>query len=500
MNRQLTEGSLLAAIDLGSNSFHLAIARLDHGEVRRIDSLSEKVQLGAGFDKDKNLTPEAQARALACLARFAQRLQAIPLRYLRIVATNALRQANNSAQFIEQAEHILKKRIEIVAGREEARLIYLGVSHTLAEEGRRLVVDIGGGSTEFIIGENFEPLATESLQMGCVAYTQRFFADGSISTKALDKAIMAARQEVMAIANAYRDLGWHSVVGSSGTIKATRQILVQNGWASPEGFITKEGLAKVRDVVLACKHVSELNVVGLKDDRRTILPACYAIIQAVFDELNLETMNYSDGALREGVLYDMLGRFSHEDIRDRSANALMARYHVDTAQAQRVAQTAENFYQQLHSSLTIDEEDEDLLRRAALLHEIGLAISHSSYHKHGAYLLQYSDVAGFSQAEQERLALLVACHRRKIRNEQKVQLMSKGGTSLFNIAVILRLAALVHHSRSPEPLPDLKLSSDGLHFIMQFPDGWLARHPLTAADIEEEKDYLQAWDISLVAS
>ncbi|HNL80240.1 MAG TPA: exopolyphosphatase [Agitococcus sp.] len=500
MNRQLTEGSLLAAIDLGSNSFHLAIARLDHGEVRRIDSLSEKVQLGAGFDKDKNLTPEAQARALACLARFAQRLQAIPLRYLRIVATNALRQANNSAQFIEQAEHILKKRIEIVAGREEARLIYLGVSHTLAEEGRRLVVDIGGGSTEFIIGENFEPLATESLQMGCVAYTQRFFADGSISAKALDKAIMAARQEVMAIANAYRDLGWHSVVGSSGTIKATRQILAQNGWASPEGFITKEGLAKVRDVVLACKHVSELNVVGLKDDRRAILPAGYAIIQAVFDELNLETMNYSDGALREGVLYDMLGRFSHEDIRDRSANALMARYHVDTAQAQRVAQTAENFYQQLHSSLTIDEEDEDLLRRAALLHEIGLAISHSSYHKHGAYLLQYSDVAGFSQAEQERLALLVACHRRKIRNEQKVQLMSKGGTSLFNIAVLLRLAALVHHSRSPEPLPDLKLSSDGLHFIMQFPDGWLASHPLTAADIEEEKDYLQAWDISLVAS
>ena len=500
MNRQLTEGSLLAAIDLGSNSFHLAIARLDHGEVRRIDSLSEKVQLGTGFDKEKNLTLEAQARALACLARFAQRLQAIPLRYLRIVATNALRQANNSAQFIEQAEHILKKRIEIVAGREEARLIYLGVSHTLAEEGRRLVVDIGGGSTEFIIGENFEPLATESLQMGCVAYTQRFFADGSISAKALDKAIMAARQEVMAIANAYRDLGWHSVVGSSGTIKATRQILAQNGWASPEGFITKEGLAKVRDVVLACKHVSELNVVGLKDDRRAILPAGYAIIQAVFDELNLETMNYSDGALREGVLYDMLGRFSHEDIRDRSANALMARYHVDTAQAQRVAQTAENFYQQLHSSLTIDEEDEDLLRRAALLHEIGLAISHSSYHKHGAYLLQYSDVAGFSQAEQERLALLVACHRRKIRNEQKVQLMSKGGTSLFNIAVLLRLAALVHHSRSPEPLPDLKLSSDGLHFIMQFPDGWLASHPLTAADIEEEKDYLQAWDISLVAS
>lgn len=500
MNRQLSEGSLLAAIDLGSNSFHLAIARLDCGEVQKIDSLSEKVQLGAGFDNENNLTPEAQARALACLARFAQRLQAIPFRCLRIVATNALRQANNSAQFIEQAEHILKKRIEIVAGREEARLIYLGVSHTLAEEGRRLVVDIGGGSTEFIIGEKFEPLATESLQMGCVAYTQRFFADGHINAKSLDKAIMAARQEIVTIIQPYRDLGWQSVVGSSGTIKATRQILAQNNWAGANDCISKAGLAKVREIILSCKHVGELNIVGLKDDRRAILPAGYAILQAVFDAFKLDTMTYSDGALREGVLYDMIGRFSPEDIRDRSANALMVRYHVDMAQAQRVAQTAIYFYQQLRASLFIDEEDEDLLRRAALLHEIGLAISHSSHHKHGAYLLQYSDVAGFSQAEQERLALLVACHRRKVRNEQKVQLMSKGGTSLFNIAVILRLAVLVHHSRTPAPLPNIQLSSNGLQVTMQFPDSWLANHPLTLADLEEEMAYLSAWDIDLITA
>jgi exopolyphosphatase/guanosine-5'-triphosphate,3'-diphosphate pyrophosphatase len=500
MNRNLSEGSLLAAIDLGSNSFHLAIARLDHGEVRRIDSLSEKVQLGAGFDAQQNLTPEAQTRALACLARFAQRLQAIPLRYLRIVATNALRQANNSAQFIEKAEHILKKRIEIVAGREEARLIYLGVSHTLAEEGRRLVVDIGGGSTEFIIGENFEPLATESLQMGCVAYTQRFFADGHISAKALDKATMAARQEVMAIANSYRQVGWQSVVGSSGTIKATRQIMVQNGWASSEGFISRDGLKQLRERILSYKHVNDLNISGLKDDRRAILPAGFAIIQAVFDELDLETMNYSDGALREGVLYDMLGRFSHEDIRDRSAKALLARYHADQTQAERVAITADLFYQQVQSLLNLEEEDQDLLRRAALLHEIGLAISHSSYHKHGEYLLHYSDVAGFSQADQERLALLVGCHRRKIRLEQKLHLLAKGGTSLFYVAIILRIASLLHHSRSSIALPELKLTSDGLHFILQFPEQWLASHPLTAADLEEEKDYLAAWDISLVVS
>ncbi|HQV21488.1 MAG: exopolyphosphatase [Moraxellaceae bacterium] len=500
MNQHLSDGSLLAAIDLGSNSFHLAIARLDHGEVRRIDSLSDKVQLGAGFDKDNNLSAEAQERALACLARFAQRLQAIPLKRLRIVATNALRQANNASLFIEQAERILKKRIEIVAGREEARLIYLGVSQTLADAGRRLVVDIGGGSTEFIIGENFEPLATESLQMGCVAYTQRFFADGSISAKALNKAIMAARQEVMVLSNAYKSLGWQSVVGSSGTIKAARQIMLQNGWSNSEGLITREGLQQVRDKILSYKHVSELQIAGLKDDRRAILPAGFAIIQAVFDELELQTMTYSDGALREGVLHDMLGRLSHEDIRDRSANALMARYHVDTSQAQRVAQTAELFFQQTQTILNLDDEDQDLLRRAALLHEIGLAISHSSYHKHGAYLLQYSDVAGFSQADQEKLSLLVTCHRRKIRAEQKLQLIKSGGLSLFYCAVLLRLAALVHHSRSPIPLPELKLSSDGSHFILQFPQDWLINHPLTSADLEGEKEYLSSWDIQLLVS
>lgn len=500
MNRTLPEDSLLAAIDLGSNSFHLAIARLDHGEVRRVDSLSEKVQLGAGFDKDKNLTAEAQARALACLARFAQRLQAIPLKRLRIVATNALRQANNADAFIEQAERILKKRIEIVAGREEARLIYLGVSHTMADDGRRLVVDIGGGSTEFIIGENFEPLATESLQMGCVAYTQRFFADGSISVKAIDKATMAARQEVMAIANHYRQLGWQSVVGSSGTIKAARQIMGQNNWTNEDDFMTRDGLKQLREKILSVKHVNDLIIAGLKDDRRAILPAGYAILQAVFDELELETMNYSDGALREGVLYDMLGRFSHEDIRDRSAQALVARYHVDNHQAQRVAHTADTLLQQVTYPLHLDEEEQDLLRRAALLHEIGLAISHSSYHKHGAYLVQYSDVAGFSHADQEKLALLVGCHRRKVREEQKLQLIKSGGLSLFYVCVLLRLAVLLHHSRSATPLPALTLSSDGLVFNLSFPDGWLASHPLTQADLGEESDYLHAWGISFTVN
>lgn len=497
MNRNLPEDSLLAAIDLGSNSFHLAIARLDHGEVRRVDSLSEKVQLAAGLDADKNLTEVSQQRALACLARFAQRLQAIPSKRLRIVATNALREARNAQDLIEQAEHILQQRLEIIAGREEARLIYLGVSHTLADAGRRLVVDIGGGSTEFIIGENFEPLLTESLQMGCVAYTQRFFADGQISAKTLDKATMAARQEVMAIANAYRDLGWQSVVGSSGTIKAARQIMLQNGWTNSKGLICREGLKQIRDKLLSYKHVSELDITGLKEDRKAILPAGLAIIQAIFDELDIEEMDYSDGALREGVLYDMLGRFRHEDVRDRSVQALIARYHVDPHQADRVAKTAHQLFQQVQAGLRLDDDDDDLLRRSALLHEIGLAISHSSYHKHGAYLLRYSDVPGFSHADQEKLALLVGSHRRKLREEQKLQLIRSGSLSLLYVCVILRLAVLLHHSRSRQPLPTLQLTSDAITFNLNFPPDWLAAHPLTAADLQEEADYLDTWGICL---
>lgn len=497
MNRNSPEDNLVAAIDLGSNSFHLAIAKLDHGELRRIDSLSEKVQLAAGLDEDNNLTEHSQQRALACLARFAQRLQAIPPKRLRIVATNALRQANNAKHLMEQAEQILNQRIEIIAGREEARLIYLGVSQTMVAEGRQLVVDIGGGSTEFIVGENFEPLLTESLQMGCVAYTRRFFADGQISSRALDAAIMSVRQEVMAIGATYRQTGWDSVIGSSGTIKAARQIMIQNGWANADGSIGRAGLAQVRERILSCRKVSELDIPGLKEDRRAILPAGYAILQGVFDELALDCMGYSDGALREGVLYDMLGRFRHEDIRDRSVQALMRRYHVDSGQAGRVADTADKLFLQAAPILSLDEDDRDILRRAALLHEVGLAISHSSFHKHGAYLLQYSDVPGFSQVDQEKLALLVGSHRRKIREEQKMQLIRSGKLSLLYICVLLRLAALLHHSRSQAELPSLALDTDGMTFCLTFPNGWLASHPLTVADLAGETDQLEYWGITL---
>ena len=428
MSDFLFDEELLAALDVGSNSFHLAIARVDHGEVKKVASMSEKVQLAAGLDENKNLTEAAQQRGLACLARFVGRLSSVQAKRMRIVATNALRQAKNGHEFIQKAAEILPKPIEIIAGREEARLIYLGVSHTMANSGRRLVIDIGGGSTELIIGEEFEPIHTESLQMGCVAFTKAYFSDGEINQKNFDKAVVAARKELSGIANTYKTAGWDTVVGSSGTIKACRQITVNMGWSDAQENLTREGLEKLKEKLLKFKHISEVDFDGLKEDRRAVLPAGVAILYAVFDVLELHKLVYSDGALREGVMYDLLGRFQHEDIRDRSVQALMGRYNADPKQAERVVKTAQHLFDGVAKTLNLNSEDSDLLRRAAYLHEIGLAISHAGYHRHGAYLLQHSDIAGFSQIDQNHLSHLVAHHRRKLRSDSRVDVMKVGGS------------------------------------------------------------------------
>lgn len=491
------DDGLMAAVDLGSNSFHLAIARLDHGVIRVTESLSEKVQLAAGLDADGNLDEAAQERGLACLSRFAQQLHGVEPKRLRIVATNALRVAKNAREFVRKAEHILNHPIEIIAGREEARLIYVGVSQTLASEGKRLVVDIGGGSTEFIIGTGVEPILTESLHMGCVSFTQRFFPDGALSAKALDRAITAAKQEIAGIQSAYEDLGWDSAVGSSGTIKAVRTVVQQLGWASTDGRITSDSMAKLRERILEARDVRDIDLPGLKEDRRLIMPAGFAIVAAIFEAFHLDTLDYSDGALREGVLHDLLGRFQQGDIRDNTVSSLQARYSVDPALGERVSDTAWQLFQQTEGALCLREEDAAVLIRAARLHEIGKAISHSGYHKHGAYLLQHSDMAGFSRPEQESMAQLVASHRRRLRPEHYTALLNIGGLPLFRLCLLLRLSVLLHHSRSREPLPAIRLHTDGQTFELRFPRGWLASHPLTQADLNEEKGYFEAIGLAL---
>ena len=497
MSDFLIDEELLAAIDMGSNSFHLAIARVDHGEVKKVASMSEKVQLAAGLDENKNLTEAAQQRGLACLARFVGRLSSVQSNRLRIVATNALRQAKNGHEFIQKAAEILPKPIEIIAGREEARLIYLGVSHTMANSGRRLVIDIGGGSTELIIGEEFEPIHTESVQMGCVAFTKAYFAEGEISTKAFDKALTAARKEMSGLVNTYKSAGWDTVVGSSGTIKACRQIAVNMGWSDDQENLTREGLEKLKDKLLKYKHVAEIEFDGLKEDRRAVLPAGVAILYAVFELLNIDKLVYSDGALREGVMYDLLGRFQHEDVRDRSVHALMGRYGADPKQAERVVETAQKLFDSVAESLKMNSDDSDLLRRAAYLHEIGLAISHSGYHRHGAYLLQHSDIPGFSQIDQNYLSHLVAHHRRKLRSEAKTDVQKVGGIKLVHLSLLLRLAILLNHSRSDEMLPAIELTIENEQQWQLSVSGDSKQWPLLVADLHDEQVQFKNWDIVL---
>lgn len=493
----LTDG-LMAAVDLGSNSFHLATARLQHGVIRITESQSEKVQLAAGLDADNHLSPAAMDRGLACLARFAQKLEGVEPRKLRIVATNALRVARNAKTFVKAAEQVLKHPIEIIAGREEARLIYVGVSHSLGAEGRRLVMDIGGGSTECIIGEGHDALHTESLHMGCVSYTQRFFSSGRIDEKLLNRAFAAARLELAPISRRYRQVGWQSATGSSGTIKAVRNVIQQLGWGEPDGSFSAADVERLRGHLLRYGQVSEVELPGLKEDRRPLMPAGIALVHALFESFKLERMNYSDGALREGVLYDLLDRtVDAGDVRNRTVLAMQKRLSLDEDFADRCADTAAMLLAQVAGPLALDDDQAALLERAVRLHEVGLTISHSGYHKHGAYLLQHADLPGFGRPEQEALALLVGSHRRRLRSEQHDALLAAGGVRLLQLALLLRLAVLLNYSRSREPLPKIRLQLQDQALKLRFPSGWLATHPLTQADLEQEQAYLSAIGVSL---
>lgn len=496
-NPPLGDDEMMAAIDIGSNSFHLAIARLDHGEVRKVVSMSEKVQLAAGLDEHKILSETAAQRGLDCLSRFVARLDSVPPERIRVVATNALRQAKNANDFIAKANKILPKPIEIIAGREEARLIYLGVSHTNESSDKRLVIDIGGGSTEFIIGQEFDPLLTESLQMGCVAFTQKYFSDGLITKEAFNNAISGARKEVLAINGRYQKTGWSSVVGSSGTIKAVRNVLVSKGWADEQERITYKGVKKLERLLLKIGNIDDIELEGVKDHRKAVFPAGVAVLRAVMKVLGVETITYSDGALREGVMYDMLGRFASEDVRDRSVLALIKRYSGDKKQAKQVVKTSRNLFEQVKDKLALTSDDCDLLRRAAFLHEIGLAISHSSYHKHSAYLLEYSDIPGFSQVDQKRMAQLMLNHRRKLKADMFEQTCQIGGNQLVYLCLLLRLAVLAHHSRSDYKLPELELKvisdSDWQITVADSSE----HYAFLVADLRTEIEQFAKWGVQL---
>ncbi len=489
----------IAAVDLGSNSFHMIIARLEGEKVSVVDRLREQVQLGAGLDRYKRLTPETCERALACLGRFGQRLRDQPPGSVRAVGTNTLRMARNSDAFLARAEQALGHPIEVIAGREEARLIYLGVAGSIADDrGQRLVIDIGGGSTEYIIGMRSEPFYRESLFMGCVSFAKQHFAKGRITKQALNKAELAARQELQTIETFYRQVGWSSAIGASGTILAIARVLQANGWG--DGTITRAGLDSLRSALLSRGHVDKLDLEGLRRDRAPIFPSGVAILAASFDTLQIERMQVADGALREGLLYELLGRIRHDDVRGKSVDDLFERMHCDPVQATRVAATARTLFEQVAAGWGLDGEDGQMLEWAARLHEIGLSVAHNQFHRHGAYLLTYADLAGFSRQEQQLLAALVRGHRRKFPGLEFRKLAPDRVTAARRLALLLRLAALLNRSRSSQPLPAIQLTEAGDVVQLRFPDGWLDGHPLTRADLDGERRYLKRAGFTLVSA
>ncbi len=483
----------LAAVDLGSNSFHMMIARVRSGQLEIIDRLKERVQMAAGFDEANNLTPEAMARGLACLERFGQRLSDLDSVDVRAVGTNTLRKAKNAQAFVDQAEVALGHPIDIISGHEEARIIYLGVAHSLADDtGRRLVIDIGGGSTEFIIGERFEPKRVQSVHVGCVSLTLRFFSDGKLRREAFREATTAARVEIETFEREYRRTGWVSAVGSSGTVTAIDDILRANGWS--DGGITRAGLRQLREHLIGVGRLSKLNMPGLSPERVHVLPAGLAILQGAFKSLKIDRMSVSPGAMREGLLYDTIGRNTHEDVRVRTIESLVERYAIDRRHANCVESTALRGLDQVAIPWNLHHPDlRWMLSWACRLHEVGLSVSYSGYHKHGAYIVANSDMAGFSRGAQHELAALIESHRRRFKPALADTLRAlTDGEDGVRLAVLLRLAVTLNRSRDPQPLPPFQITAAGKAIELKFVPGWLEKRPLTRADLANERDYLQA--------
>lgn len=472
--------TMLAVVDMGSNSFRLEVGRVEGDQIYRLDTVRETLRLGAGIDDRGRLTPHAQREALACLARFGERLRGFDPANVRAVATNTLRVAKNAGAFLPRAAAALGFPIDVIAGHEEARLIYLGVSHVLPPgDAPRLVVDIGGGSTEFIVGRGMQPERLESLKLGCVTMSARFFGDGTLSKRAFDDAQTHAQAEVEAIAREFSRRHWREAYASSGTALALADILEQNG-LSVAG-ITPDGLAKLRKRMIDAGHIKRLRLAGLKAERAPVLAGGFAVMAAAIDELDVPRINPVGGALRLGVLYDLLGRREHRDSREATVAAFVERYHVDRAHGERVAALARDLYRKAAPRPVADVERH--VAWAALLHEVGYTVSHIGFHKHGAYILGNADMPGFSRQEQQWMALLVLGCRGGLDTVEA----ALADASLRAQLLALRLAVLFHHNRQPVDLPAIRIRP-GRSFRVEVSGRWLRAHPLTDHLLAKERD------------
>lgn len=485
-SQPLVDGDMLAAIDLGSNSYHMVVARYTLGQLRVVDRLRETVRMAEGLDGRGGLLPEVRQRALACLSRFGQRIRDIPPHRVRAVATNTVRRLAAPQAFLMPAETALGHAIEIVSGREEARLVYLGVAHAQPPKtgNRRLVIDIGGGSTECIIGRGFETLERESMQLGAVASTMHYFGNGRLSRKKWREALIEASVEFQQFAATYRSLGWQEAIGASGTNKAIGEICA--AMKLTKGAVTAEALPLVRDELLRAGHVDDIRLPGLSDERRPIIAGGLLVLEAAFTSFDLQRMMVSKAALREGVLYDMVGRAGDQDPREASVDALVQRYGIDRAQALRVESSALALFDQVAAAWQLTPDDRMMLSWAARLHELGLTIAHSQYQLHGAYILAQSDIAGFSRQEQQFLAALVRAHRRKVPRNVFEALPDRLLPAARRLSILLRLAVLLHRGHEEPAIPGLEVRAAGDTLTLSLPARWLDGRPLLQADLAGE--------------
>ncbi|ENM3756942.1 exopolyphosphatase [Vibrio cholerae] len=481
----------IAAIDLGSNSFHMVVAKVVDQDLQLISRHKQRVRLAAGLDEQKNLDEESIQRGLECLAMFAERLQGFEPRNVRIAATHTLRQARNANLFIQRALDVLPFPIEIIPGSEEARLIYLGVAHTQPQADSMLVVDIGGGSTEMIIGKGFEAELLNSKQMGCVNFTERYFANGKLSRKNFAQAIVASEQKLESIASKYRKKGWQMAFGSSGTIKAIHEVLIGQG--HEDGLITFERLSKLIEKLCEWDSIDDLQLPGLTDDRKPVFAAGVAILSAIFHGLNIKEMHFSDGALREGLLYEMEDRFKYSDIRLRTTENLAAKHLVDLEHAAKVKGHAREFLAQVANELGLPEGSElcDLLEWGALLHEVGLSINLQGFHRHSAYILRHNNMAGFNSEQQLVLSNLARFQRKSLKLNELDDFSLFKKKHIIGLIRVLRLAIVVNGQRNDDPLPPLTLSAkkdDEWRLECEQPD-WLENNKLLHADLQTEQEY-----------
>lgn len=492
---QAVSSPLYAAIDLGSNSFHMLVVRHIDGSIQTMAKIKRKVRLAAGLDDSNALSLEAMQRGWDCLSLFAERLQDIPTENIRIVGTATLRTATNVDVFLEKANQILGHEIEVIDGEEEAATIYKGVAHTSGGSGRRLVVDIGGASTELIIGEGFEAKALTSLKMGCVTWLERHFKDRQLTVTNFNNAIQAAKETLQPILEQYTEIGWDVCVGASGTVQALQEIMLAQGM---DEVITHAKLKRLQKQAMLADHLEELEIEGLTLERALVFPSGLSILIAIFELLEIDSMTLAGGALREGLVYEMVDELKQDDIRARTIASVQSRYQIDAMYGEQVANMAAKLLSECQDDWIAESQGDVLLATAAKLHEIGLTIDFKKGGEHSAYLLQHLDLPGYTRAQKHLLGELARRYREQLTSLPEQHALSS--TSAKRVLRLLRLAVLLTHRRNPELEPNISLSSADDKLTLTIKSEWLKVNPLTAAELEIEANRQSdiGWPLSVV--